>query len=125
MSSVLDDIFDLGQLQHGPTVGPSNTLSTRLTPPGHQDPPIASGDGDGGDDGDSSSDSDQSQNGDNGRNPSSSAGTLGSPNPVAAFTINTARNLQLTANGENSLLQFSQVFLFSFHVLSAICSHAP
>lgn len=34
---------------------------------------------------------------------------------ISAFTINTARNLRLTADGENSLLQFSQVLPSFFH----------
>ena len=32
------------------------------------------------------------------------------PNGIAAFTISTARDLRLTADGERSLLQFSRVF---------------
>lgn len=83
------------------------------------------GDDDDDEDDDDDSDSGGSQAGDNGQEPSSPAGTLGSPNPIAAFTINTARNLQLTADGENSLLQFSQVLSFSFHLSPTMYSCAP
>jgi len=39
--------------------------------------------------------------------------TRNSPDTVAAFAVNTARNLQLAAaDGEKSLLQSSQVFFF-------------
>ena len=56
-----------------------------------------------------SSESEMSQHGDEDQETPAQTSTQGPPDAVASFTINTARNLRLTAGGENSLLQFSQV----------------
>ena len=50
-----------------------------------------------------------SQHGDEDRETPAQTSTQAPPDAVASFTINTARNLRLTAGGENSLLHFSQV----------------
>lgn len=115
MASVLNDIVDFGQLQHASTA--PNTTSTPLTPPMHQDPPANS-------DADPSSSSEDDDNDDNDEDVQTPSSTQNSPENVAAFTVNTARNLRLTADGEKSLLQFSQVFLFFFTSLCSQHSHA-
>lgn len=102
MASVLSDIIDFSQPQRVPAE--LDTTLARPTSPMLQDPPVIN-------DSDPSSDSEDDDDDDNAHTPS---GTLDS-NPVAAFTINTARNLRLTVAGEKSLLEFSQVFLPSFY----------
>lgn len=47
-----------------------------------------------------------------------SPSTRGSPDNVAAFTLNTARSLQLTTDGERSLFQFSQVNFYLFYIIA-------
>ena len=62
------------------------------------------------DDDESFSESEHGNDQDN--QPPSSTGV--SPDTITVFTINTACNLRLTANGEKLLFQFSQVFFLSF-----------
>jgi len=99
MASVLNDIVDFSQLQRTPTA--PGMASASLVPLMRQDPPAN-------DDTDELSSNPEDDNEDENLQTPSSA--QNSPDAVAAFTINTARNLRLTADGEKSLLQFSQVF---------------
>ena len=73
-------------------------------------------DDDNDDDNNNNSDNDNSDNSDNDNNDNDDAetqvSTRGSQNGIAAFTINTACNLRLTAKGESSLIRFSQVISF-------------
>ena len=96
MASFLDEIVGPNQSQQIPAavINPSSGSS----PPPVQQDFIANNDDE------SSSDSDKSQNGDGDQD------TQDPPNAVTVFTVNTARNLRLTTNGEESLLRFSQVF---------------
>jgi len=108
MTSFLDDIVGLAQLQQIPAAAANISLAPS-TPLTQQDPPENNDD-------ESSSDSDESQNGDKDQDTQAPATAQDSHNTVAAFTVNTSRNLRLTSNGEESLLRFSQVF-FPFSLL--------
>jgi hypothetical protein len=99
MSSVLANIVDLAQLQCEPAM--PNISLPPPTPPVGRDPPE--------NDAESPSDS-EGEDEEPGVQPR--FGTQDCLNAVAAFTVTTARNLGLTPDGENSLLQFSQVILF-------------
>ena len=83
MASVFNDLMGLGEFRH--------THATTPTIPMHEEDSETS---------DNNSDN-VLQHGDNDDQ---------DPNGIAAFTISTARNLRLTADGERSLLQFSRVF---------------
>lgn len=95
MTSVLDDIVDLSQPQRVLAIASRTSSTPSLLM--QQDSPVNSGD--------LSSDSD---------NEDQDTQTPASPqNPQAAvtpFAISAARNLGLSADGEKSLLRFSQVF---------------
>ena len=95
MSSVLDEII----------ANDSNSSSTPLTPPMQNIPPTLNNDNDSSSD----SDSERSRNTPEAQVTQTQVSTRDSRNTVAAFTINVARNLQLTINGEKSLMEFSQV----------------
>lgn len=97
MSSFLDEIVNLNQLQNE-SAAPIASLPP-LTQPMHQDFAANSNN----DSSPGSGDEDREQD----TQPPLS--TQDSPDAVAAFTVNTSRNLRLTANGERSLLEFSQV----------------
>jgi hypothetical protein len=99
MSSFLNDIIA------NVPINPSTTSPTPLTLQLQEDSP-ANLEGDG-----SSSESEMSQHGDEDQEAPTQKSTQDRPD-VTAFTINTARNLRLTAGGETSLLQFSQVPVF-------------
>lgn len=101
MSSFLDKFVDLRQLQRE-SAAPSAALQP-LTQPMHQDPPAESEN----DSRPGSGDEDEEQDTQHPPNTQDNSDT------VAAFTVNTARNLRLTTDGERSLLQFSQVVFFS------------
>lgn len=92
MASILNNILNLGELEHERAM-----ITNVSTPPRHQE--------------DSPESDDNSQDDDNGQDITAQAGTLSTAGDIAAFTISTARNLQLTTDGERSLLQFSQVFI--------------
>lgn len=94
MSSVLSDI-----MSGAPSPPPAQLATPALRQESSTTNP--------GSDDDSSSDSDGPPGGNGGP-----AGTQETSDAISAFTVNTARNLHLTANGENSLLQFSQVLSF-------------
>lgn len=97
MSSFLDEIVNLNQLQNKSAV-PIASLPP-LTRPMHQDFAANS-------DNDSSPGSGDEDREQDTQPPLS---TQDSPDAVAAFTVNTSRNLRLTADGERSLLEFSRV----------------
>jgi len=99
MSSFLNNIVDFSQLQHD-SAAPGPSPSTP-TPQRRQDSP-ATGDNNNG----SSSDSEDERGEQDDQPP---PGTRDSPRPVSAFAISTARNVRLTADGEKSLLQFSEL----------------
>jgi hypothetical protein len=112
MVNHLDNILGFSQLH--PT---SSTSLAPLTPPTVQRDSPAIGE-DRSHDWSCSDSEDSDNDGDNDNDRQaiqapSRALELDSPDAINAFTINTARNLGLTANGEKSLIQFSQVFLFS------------
>ncbi|KAF9780506.1 hypothetical protein BJ322DRAFT_1164329 [Thelephora terrestris] len=92
MSSFLNDII-------------SDTSNTSLTLPMQQNTSTTSGG-----DGELSSDTEPEglQDSTENRDVQHQASTQNSRDAIAAFTINTARNLRLTTNGENSLIRFSQ-----------------
>ena len=107
MASVLDNIINSHHTQHP---APNNTLLVLPVPQVRQNSPRITSDG-------SSSDSEDE---DTGNNPvvQPPPSTVASLDDVAAFTVNTARNLRLSADGENALLQFSRVFFSSSHLFS-------
>ena len=100
MTSVLLDIFDPSQLQCPPAV--SGTTLAPPTPPAPRAPDDPMEDSDS----QSHSPSDPGSDDEDPQIPSASHNSLSAN---AAFAINTARTLQLTADGENLLLQYSQV----------------
>ena len=99
MASVLDDIIN-SSLQQVPTAPNTSLVPSAPSTPMRPDSPANSSN-------ESSSDSEDDIVD---QGPQALSGIQDSPDPIAAFTINTARNFQLTANGEKSLLQFSRVF---------------
>jgi hypothetical protein len=96
MASVLSDIFDFSQPQPAPVTPDSTpTPSTMPLVQAHPDSPT---------------NTDQNLSSDEDEDTQTSPAIQNSPNASATFAMNTARNLQLTADGEKSLLRFSQVF---------------
>lgn len=100
MSSIFDDIIA--------NDSPNNALAPS-TLPTQQNSPTPDNDSD------SPSDSDSDRPGDTpeGQVNQSQVGTHSPHNALAAFTISTARDLRLTANGEKALIEFSQVSTLS------------
>ena len=99
MSSVLDDI-----IADAPTSTPSTLPTQQNTQPVSDD----------NDDSPLDSDPEGSGDGTEDQDTQTQASGQDSCDTVAAFTINTARNLRLTADGEKSLIEFSQVFISSY-----------
>ena len=64
------------------------------------------------------------ENDNEGESPETPSNSQNSPDTGAIFAVSTAQNLQLTADGEKSLLQFSQVF-FSFTPCHVHNVHVP
>ena len=100
MSSVFGEIVDLSQLQRE-SAAPDTPPPPSMQPRREDSPPNG---------GESPSDSDDE---DEEPGAQSLSSAQDSPDGVAEFAINAARNLQLTTDGERSLLRFSQVVLFS------------
>ena len=118
MPSVLDGIVDFTQLQRRSATPDAPLQPSPPTPPGGLDPPVNS-------ESPYSSSEDEEED-EVGVQPPLS--TKESPS-VAAFTVNTARNFQLSSDGEKSLLRFSLVILLSlltspfFTLLHSHCLH--
>ncbi|KAF9786364.1 hypothetical protein BJ322DRAFT_1108214 [Thelephora terrestris] len=96
MSSFLDDIIaDTPNIPRTPLILPAAQQNGNMTAVDSDD--------------DSLPDTDPERSQDNTEDQETQTGPQNSPNDVSAFAINAARNLRLTADGENSLIQFSQL----------------
>ena len=109
MSSILDEIINLSQLQQESAV--SNNLSLLSSMPSSQQGSPVNNEKESSNSEDEHGQQDRQED-----QPSSS--TQGSPDNVVAFTLNTARSLQLTTDGERSLFQFSQVNFHLFYIIA-------
>jgi hypothetical protein len=105
MASVLGNLYDASQLQRAPAA-PNTTSSPRIP-----QNPLENTEND-----PSSDDDSDAQTPSTARNPSDMR---------AAFALRTARNIQLTPDGEKSLIQFSQVYFSSSHnIVPTMILHA-
>ena len=100
MTSVLSEIIDPRQLQRTSTV--PDTTSTALAPSTPSTCPVSPAN--------DSRHTTSSEDDDEDEGNQAPPVAQNSPDTSAAFAINTARNLRLSANGEKSLLNFSRVF---------------
>lgn len=117
MASYLNVMIDLNHPQPIP-IGASNPQSPgTLQTPRNSPSPVQTENDDGGPDSDLDEEDDEDQA------IQTPTDIQGSSDTIAAFTISTARNLQLTNDGERSLLQFSQVFSSPFHLSFTALTH--